>query len=152
MCTYVYGVVDGSDMFICQLFLLFFVKFSSPQGVLMLLFNFKQLGVIFCLRHLRMNILWLLKLAIFLLLGVPKFSKWWNFPFQTQFSIKTWMVSHSVFNSVYDTMSGFSINRINLLWDPQDFAKSSTLASSGVKEKCFSHPTWCYCCGQFYSQ
>ena len=57
-------VVYGSYTFICQLFLSS-LRFSSPQGVLMLLFNLRLLGVIFWLIHLRVNLLWLLKLAIF---------------------------------------------------------------------------------------
>ena len=45
-------------------------------------------------------------------------------------------VSHSVYNSVYDTRSGFSLNRINFVVIPR-LLKSSTLASSGVKEIVF---------------
>ena len=69
----------------------------TSQGVLMLLFSFRLFRVIFWLRHLRVNLLWLLKSPIF---------------FCRCSHLLKMDVSHSAFNSVYDTRSGFSINRI----------------------------------------
>ena len=76
-CTYFYGIVYGPYAFICQLFF-YPVRILFPLGVLILLLNFRLVGVIFWLLHLRVNLLWFLKLTIFLSC-FPILSIWWHF-------------------------------------------------------------------------
>ena len=83
-----------------------------PLSVLMLLFNLKLTGVIFWLWHLRVNLLWFLKLASFLtwcshFLNVATLS----LPNSFLIILCRFLILFSL--SKYDTRSIFSLNRIN---------------------------------------
>ena len=46
-------------------------------------------------------------------------------------------ISHSVLHYTFDTSSVFSLNKTNFCYKSQAFTKSSTLASSGVRENVY---------------